>query len=320
MKMSHYTDEPRFTIEQIDMLQRLRRSGMTRQDILHALDTLERLDREHVEKFGHRHVSGANHTNSSNASTSSNPCTTSSNNLTASSSTTSTATQTSFRGSGLSPSPSNSYDTSPPPTVPTSTPVVAPLIQNGRDGIAAFTNGKLSPPRFTVSSISSRAFPFEHPDEEMDIDDRVEELMRMDSAILKEEIKAFLGNRRISQAVVAQVTGISQSRISHWLLQQGSDLSEQKKRAFYRWYQLEKTNPVCQNSESSNSTMTVISNGTVYSSGATLAMRPAPVVLEEMLEWRQTPPPISSTQGSFRLRQTQAAAEEDEDYEEAQRH
>lgn len=37
--------------------------------------------------------------------------------------------------------------------------------------------------------------------------------------------------------------GISQSRISHWLLQQGSDLSEQKKRAFYRWYQLEKTNP-----------------------------------------------------------------------------
>jgi len=30
---------------------------------------------------------------------------------------------------------------------------------------------------------------------------------RMDSAIIKEEIKAFLGNRRISQAVVAQVTG-----------------------------------------------------------------------------------------------------------------
>lgn len=37
--------------------------------------------------------------------------------------------------------------------------------------------------------------------------------------------------------------GISQSRISHWLLQHGSDLSEQKKRAFYRWYTLEKTTP-----------------------------------------------------------------------------
>lgn len=30
---------------------------------------------------------------------------------------------------------------------------------------------------------------------------------RRDSAIIKEEIKTFLGNRRISQAVVAQVTG-----------------------------------------------------------------------------------------------------------------
>uniref|UniRef100_A0A4W5LCE4 Homeobox-containing protein 1 n=1 Tax=Hucho hucho TaxID=62062 RepID=A0A4W5LCE4_9TELE len=100
-----------------------------------------------------------------------------------------------------------------------------------------------------------------------------------DSAIIKEEIKAFLGNRRISQAVVAQVTGISQSRISHWLLQQGSDLSEQKKRAFYRWYQLEKTTP-----------------------GATLTMRPAPMSLEDVVELRQTPPPISSTPGSFRLR------------------
>lgn len=282
--MSHYTDEPRFTIEQIDLLQRLRRSGMTKQEILHAMDTLDRLDREHVEKFGHRHAHSGNGTggvagNGSNATTSSNSCTTSSNNLTASSSTTSTATQTGYRGNGLSPSPSNSYDTSPPPAVPTPMPVVVSMVQNGRDVLAAMPNGKLSPPRYAVSNASTRAFGFEHTDEEVDIDDKVEELMRMDSAIIKEEIKAFLGNRRISQAVVAQVTGISQSRISHWLLQQGSDLSEQKKRAFYRWYQLEKTTP-----------------------GATLAMRPTPMALEDAVEWRQTPPPISSTQGSFRLR------------------
>ena len=30
---------------------------------------------------------------------------------------------------------------------------------------------------------------------------------RRDSAVIKEEIKSFLANRRISQAVVAQVTG-----------------------------------------------------------------------------------------------------------------
>lgn len=33
---------------------------------------------------------------------------------------------------------------------------------------------------------------------------------RRDSAVIKEEIKSFLANRRISQAVVAQVTGQSE--------------------------------------------------------------------------------------------------------------
>lgn len=36
-------------------------------------------------------------------------------------------------------------------------------------------------------------------------------------------------------------------------------------------------------------------------SGATLNMRPAPLPLEEM-EWRQTPPPLATTPGTFRLR------------------
>uniref|UniRef100_A0AAY4DPA4 Homeobox-containing protein 1 n=1 Tax=Denticeps clupeoides TaxID=299321 RepID=A0AAY4DPA4_9TELE len=237
LRMSHYTDEPRFTIEQIDLLQRLRRTGMTKHEILHALDTLERLDREHGDKFGRR----------TSSSTSYGPPQTPS-------------ADTQYCG-GLSPSPSNSYATSPPPGPPPP---------------AATPNGKLSPPRYPVNS--ARAYGFEPSEEEMDIDDKVEELMRRDSSLVKEEIKAFLGNRRISQAVVAQVTGISQSRISHWLLQQGSDLSEQKKRAFYRWYQLEKTNP-----------------------GATLNMRPTPLSMDE-IEWRQTPPPLSTAPGSFRLR------------------
>ncbi|KAJ8410329.1 hypothetical protein AAFF_G00203100 [Aldrovandia affinis] len=285
--MSHYTDEPRFTIEQIDLLQRLRRTGMTKQEILHALDTLDRLDREHGDKFGRRTAyggsggggSGANNGNGGvNNNTTSSTSSTSSN-AAASSSTATAATQTQYRG-GLSPSPSNSYDTSrpPPAAVVSSAAALVVAAQNGL-ATAGAPNGKLSPPRYPVSSAAGpRAYSFEAAEEELDIDDKVEELMRRDSGMVKEEIKAFLGNRRISQAVVAQVTGISQSRISHWLLQQGSDLSEQKKRAFYRWYQLEKTTP-----------------------GATLNMRPAPMALEEV-EWRQTPPPISSAPASFRLR------------------
>uniref|UniRef100_A0A3Q2GL28 Homeobox-containing protein 1 n=1 Tax=Cyprinodon variegatus TaxID=28743 RepID=A0A3Q2GL28_CYPVA len=256
--------EPRFTIEQIDLLQRLRRTGMTKQEILQALDTLDRLDREHGDKFGHRTSSSSStylvgdHAPAAAASSTTSKV--------------STATQTLFNsGGGLSPSPSNSFDTSPPPG--------RPPPSNGRDSLAATPNGKVSPPRYPVNSAAaSRAFGFEAAEEDLDVDDKVEELMRRDSSLVKEEIKAFLGNRRISQAVVAQVTGISQSRISHWLLQHGSDLSEQKKRAFYRWYILEKTTP-----------------------GATLNMRPAPLPLEEM-EWRQTPPPLATAPGTFRLR------------------
>lgn len=319
--MSEFSEEPRFTIEQIDLLQRLRRTGMTKQEILHALDTLDRLDREHGDKFGRRTsssssssssygVGGANNNNSASNSTTSfnnnntaSATTTSSiscngnnsvegntgdNSAAAASSTTSkisTATQTQFgSGGGLASSP-NSYDTSPPPGPPPPSAILpspvslVALSQNGRDSLAATPNGKLSPPRYPVNSAAAaRAFGFEATEEDLDIDDKVEELMRRDSSMVKEEIKAFLGNRRISQAVVAQVTGISQSRISHWLLQHGSDLSEQKKRAFYRWYTLEKTSP-----------------------GATLNMRPAPLQMEEM-EWRQTPPPLTNATGTFRLR------------------
>ncbi|XP_059927519.1 homeobox-containing protein 1-like isoform X1 [Gadus macrocephalus] len=263
-RMSHPCEEPRFTIEQIDLLQRLWRSGMTQAEIVHALDTLERLERQHSRLPSPRSRPPPPRSSSS--------------------STTSTATQTCFAGNGASPSPSNLYRTSPPllASAPTPVSMAAAAAENGLVGMA---NGKLSPPRFPVAMIGSsggvvaQSYGFETSEEDLEFEEKVEELMRMDSAVIKEEIKNFLGNRRISQAVVAQVTGISQSRISHWLVQQGSDLSDQKKRAFYRWYLLEKTNP-----------------------GATLAMRPAPMAMDEMVEWHQTPPSFGSMPGGSRLR------------------
>lgn len=208
--MSDFSEEPRFTIEQIDLLQRLRRSGMTQQEVLQALDTLDRLDREHGDKFGHRPSSsssslshaagGANNTSASNA-TSASPAAAASCNgsegnaadhvappAAAASSTTSkisTATQTQFGSGGLSPSPGNNYDTSPPPGPPPPSAVLpsplslVALSQNGRDSLAATPNGKLSPPRYPVnSSAAARAFGFEAAEEDLDIDDKVEELMR----------------------------------------------------------------------------------------------------------------------------------------------
>ncbi|CAN9506863.1 unnamed protein product [Ophioblennius macclurei] len=264
-----FQQEPRFTIEQIDLLQRLRRTGITQAEVFHALDALDHLDRQHGHKLAHRRSYKPASFYSSSANV-------------ASSSMTSTATQTSFPDTQLLLSPNATFDTnSPPLSVPTVSPVALAVV--AQNGLVAVANGKLSPPRFPLGMVSGSmaalGYGFEASEEDLEVDEKVENLMRRDSAVIKEEIKSFLANRRISQAVVAQVTGISQSRISHWLLQQGSDLSEQKKRAFFRWYQLEKSNP-----------------------GATLAMRAAPLALEDVMDWHQAPPTFGSPPGGFRLR------------------
>ncbi|KAM8894846.1 homeobox-containing protein 1-like isoform 2-T2 [Spinachia spinachia] len=270
--MFQQCEEPRFTIEQIDLLQRLRRTGIRQTEVLHALDTLNHLDRQHGHKLTYKPPYAPPSSSLSSCSAAA-----------ASSSMTSTSSQTTFPNNRLSLSPNSNHfeNASPPPPIPVALPVaMAAVVHNG---LAAVSNGKLSPPRFPLgvvgSGVTAAGYGFETSEEDIDVDDKVEDLMRRDSAMIKEEIKSFLANRRISQAVVAQVTGISQSRISHWLLQQGSDLSEQKKRAFFRWYQLEKSNP-----------------------GATLAMRAAPLALEDAMDWQQAPPPFGSPAGGFRLR------------------
>lgn len=46
-----------------------------------------------------------------------------------------------------------------------------------------------------------------------------------------------------NDSFVLRCAGISQSYISQWLLQQGLEMSDSKRRAFYRWYLLERNNP-----------------------------------------------------------------------------
>ncbi|XP_054618987.1 homeobox-containing protein 1 isoform X2 [Dunckerocampus dactyliophorus] len=203
--------EPRYTIEQIDLLQRLRLSGMTKPQILHALESLERLDPDHRAPHCESHPAPSNNNNNTPATAAPAP-TSSSSSSTSSMSLASATTQTSgLDGAALSPS--NSFEASPPP---------------------------LYPPAVAVQ----RSFSYDMVgEEEWDLEEKVEEYMRRDSNLVKDEIKTFLNNRRISQAIVGQVTGISQSYISQWLLQQGLEMSDSKRRAFYRWYLLERNNP-----------------------------------------------------------------------------
>lgn len=169
--MSHYTDEPRFTIEQIDLLQRLRRTGMTKHEILHALETLDRLDQEHSDKFGRRSsYGGSSYGNSTN-------------NVPASSSTATASTQT--QHSGMSPSPSNSYDTSPQPCTTN---------QNGRENNERLStsNGKMSPTRYHANSMGQRSYSFEASEEDLDVDDKVEELMRLVALLIQSPQNVYI--------------------------------------------------------------------------------------------------------------------------------
>ncbi|XP_034400752.1 homeobox-containing protein 1 isoform X2 [Cyclopterus lumpus] len=212
--------EPRYTLEQIDLLQRLRLSGMTKPQILHALESLERLDPDHRPSHCDSQPAPSNDNNNNTANANNPPAAaaaapapSSSSSSSSSLSLASATTQTSgLDGAALSPS--NSYEASPPPLYPLSGAAV------------------------------QRSFSYDMMgDDEWDLEEKVEEYMRRDSNLVKEEIKTFLNNRRISQAIVGQVTGISQSYISQWLLQQGLEMSDSKRRAFYRWYLLERNNP-----------------------------------------------------------------------------
>ena len=164
-RMSHPCEEPRFTIEQIDLLQRLWRSGMTQAEIVHALDTLERLERQHSRLPSPRSRPPPPRSSSS--------------------STTSTATQTCFAGNGASPSPSNLYRTSPPLLASAPTPVsMAAAAAAAENGLVGMANGKLSPPRFPVAMIGSsggvvaQSYGFETSEEDLEFEEKVEELMR----------------------------------------------------------------------------------------------------------------------------------------------
>uniref|UniRef100_A0A8C4Z0W3 Zgc:91944 n=1 Tax=Gadus morhua TaxID=8049 RepID=A0A8C4Z0W3_GADMO len=207
--------EPRYTIEQIDLLQRLRLSGMTKPQIIHALESLERLDPERRPPHSPNPAPAPTTTSAPQAQAPSSSSSSSSSSLSLASATTQTSGL-----DGPSLSPSNSYEASPPPL-------------------------------YTASAGAPRSFSYDMlGEEEWDLEEKVEEYMRRDSNLVKEEIKAFLNNRRISQAIVGQVTGISQSYISQWLLQQGLEMSDSKRRAFYRWYLLERNNPGLRWSES----------------------------------------------------------------------
>lgn len=160
--------EPRYTIEQIDLLQRLRLSGMTKPQIIQALESLERLDPDHRPPYCND-THAANPTTNTTPTTASAPAPSSSSSSSSSSLSLASATTQTPGLDGASLSPSNSYEASPPPL---------------------YTHGVGVQKSFSYDIMA---------EEDWDLEEKVEEYMRRDSNLVKEEIKTFLNKRRISQ-------------------------------------------------------------------------------------------------------------------------
>lgn len=141
--------EPRYTIEQIDLLQRLRLSGMTKPQILHALESLERLDPDHRPPPPRCDSHPAPPSNATPApATAPAPAPSSSSSSSSSSLSLASATTQTSGLEGAALSPSNSYEASPPPLYP-------------------------------ASVVVQRAFSYDMMgEEEWDLEEKVEEYMR----------------------------------------------------------------------------------------------------------------------------------------------
>jgi len=108
----------------------------------------------------------------------------------------------------------------------------ASMLRRSSDGIAAPLHN---------SSNGGQQSGEEQQQYSSDIHDELDELFRQDPQQVKDEIRKFISERHISQSAIAKATrnAISQSYISQWLAQP-QDISGQKKKTMYSWYLAEK--------------------------------------------------------------------------------
>ncbi|XP_019640892.1 PREDICTED: homeobox-containing protein 1-like [Branchiostoma belcheri] len=209
--------EPRFTLEQLDLLmrlrsilQRLQQTGLSQDSIFQALGTMQRIETVNTGIYGMSpqvsHVTiqpqlAANPTQFIQ---------TAQNNL--------------FPATSIVTVPQGvvvANGTAPPPP-----PAAVVKVDSG--GGAAAT-GMLQAKDILNTDTSAESIT------EEDLEKQVEELLSKNIMDVKEEINKFLHVKGIPQGRLAQATGISSSYVSLFL-KQGLDMTAMKKRAIYTWF------------------------------------------------------------------------------------
>nr|XP_002121071.1 homeobox-containing protein 1 isoform X2 [Ciona intestinalis] len=270
-------DPPKFTVNQILLLQKLKQSGLTKSQIIKGLDEMERFDDVGLGSPGAsvssstQQVPNGNSPSSVGSTNSGNTVTSCANAGARRNSTSPQSPHLPVKTNTVIPHPQpipnhlmfgahmqNASQLSLIPPVaawPNTSQAVAvataaSILQNG------FAHGNV-PHSVYPSLINGRGLLQRGPamsgtgstvvevdGEKIDITEELEDLFRRDQASVKEDIRKFISERHISQSAIAKATrnAISQSYISQWLAQP-QDISGQKKKAMYTWYIVERRKP-----------------------------------------------------------------------------
>lgn len=226
MSVQHNAASPLYTVEQLEMIRRLRNSGISKEDIVNAFNSFDRVDRE-LGPVYNIPVSLAIQAQAlqlmalgiANPQTLQGNC----NQLAAShahaakSQSTSVAALVAPPGASVSPA----------------TPVLKHSI-SGASSDAEHTSNLMQ----MANSILKNGFQ----DSEVDSKEFLEFISKGD-AVCCEEIKAFALKHSIKQQQIATLAGICQSYVSRYMKGDIYDMSERSRHAIQKWYLVYRKNP-----------------------------------------------------------------------------
>ncbi|XP_013421018.1 homeobox-containing protein 1 [Lingula anatina] len=204
-----------FTIEQIELIRRLRNSGISKDQLVRAFDSMERLDRE----LGPAYSTPAQ------------------NNFSAISSLSSPRVNHSSPPVGMPPSSQNQSQNGSIPVMERSFSIQS---QGSQDGPLSLVNGGGD----IKDSINFKLTPSSPIiDEIPDNSEELLELLSKSEPYIHEEIKQFISRHNIKQHAVATIAGLSQAYVSRFYRGETGEMSDRSKKAIYKSYLQLKKNP-----------------------------------------------------------------------------
>jgi predicted XRE-type DNA-binding protein len=231
-----------FTIEQVDLIRRLRRTGIPLDKLVYAYREMDRLERESVQQtaqlslknshnstFNTFNASLSNINNNNNHSTNNGNGTSVNSHLNSNNNSNNSNNATSNNAIGNSNANNSTLNlTGPIDQLNMSNESLNSYDQNmsAQFGISLPSTSKLA---------STPNFVDEHA-ELMEFKKKGESAMLM-------EIRSFVAKYNIRQNMLAEMTGISQGYISRFFRGEGQDISERARNLIYSWYLNFRRNP-----------------------------------------------------------------------------